>query len=151
MTATQTVEAALACCMLWLGERMHFARLPHLMWVKGAEEELCPESQLPPKWSCMPEPISALSPTALFSTWRVTSVNRWSQGNHNLLLENSSTGRKNKKGKKNKNCVLWSCKATFMVLILIISNDFPRYLISEGVIPMASNVLREKFTALLLS
>lgn len=33
----------------------------------------------------------------------------------------------------------------------LISNDFPRYLISEGVIPMASNVLREKFTALLLS
>lgn len=33
----------------------------------------------------------------------------------------------------------------------LISSDFPRYLISEGVIHMASNVLGEKFTTLLLS
>lgn len=33
----------------------------------------------------------------------------------------------------------------------LISSDFPRYLISEGVIHKANNVLGEKFTTLLLS
>lgn len=81
--------------------------LPELMQVKGKQEELQPKSQLLPKLShCVPQLISVLSPTASFSDWRVISLNRWIQGNHNMLLENwspeSKKDRKKKRGEEEK-------------------------------------------------
>lgn len=117
-----------AACWGWVREHTLHPTSPRAPASAGKAGGAVAKSQLLPKLSpCVPQPLSVLSPTAPFSDWRVISLNRWIQGNHNMLLENwspeSKTGKKRRKRGKPPPSVSWNWNPTIIVLMLILSSQ----------------------------